>query len=113
MQESENKNGKLIFCDWINDVDYLQRHLLCEATLKVIEKRMAQSDSMIFVMSENSLHSVWCKYELNYFTELGRLIYYISIENIQQNNFTLRKLDDKWFIDSKYKELALIEGKNI
>lgn len=113
LQESENKNGKLVFCDWINDVDYLQRHLLCEATLKVIEKRMEQSDSMIFVMSENSLHSVWCKYELNYFTELGRLIYYISIENIQQNNFTLRKLDDKWFIDSKYKELALIEGKNI
>lgn len=30
----ENGKGKNIFCDWINDVDYLKRHLLCEATLK-------------------------------------------------------------------------------
>lgn len=67
---AENQDGKNIFCDWINDVDYLKRHLLCEATLKVLEKRMEQSNAMIFVVSENSLHSIWCKYELNYFAEL-------------------------------------------
>lgn len=61
---AENQNGKNIFCDWINDVDYLKRHLLCEATLKVLEKRMEQSKAMIFVVSENSRNSVWCKYEL-------------------------------------------------
>ena len=72
---AENQNGKNIFCDWINDVDYLKRHLLCEATLKVLEKRMEQSKAMIFVVSENSRNSVWCKYELNYFTELGKPIY--------------------------------------
>lgn len=34
---NENKKGHNIFCDWINDVDYLKRHLICEATVKVIE----------------------------------------------------------------------------
>ncbi len=36
----QNKNGKNIFCDWINDSDYLKRNLLCKATLNVIELRL-------------------------------------------------------------------------
>ena len=106
---AENQNGKNIFCDWINDVDYLKRHLLCEATLKVLEKRMEQSKAMIFVVSENSRNSVWCKYELNYFTELGKPIYCISKEAIDEKNFHLDKMNDTWFLDSDYKTLALIE----
>ena len=110
---AENQNGKNIFCDWINDVDYLKRHLLCEATLKVLEKRMEQSKAMIFVVSENSRNSVWCKYELNYFTELGKPIYCISKEAIDEGNICLDKMSDPWFLDADYKAMALIEGKNI
>ena len=110
---AENQDGKNIFCDWINDVDYLKRHLLCKATLKVLEKRMEQSKAMIFVVSENSLHSIWCKYELNYFTELGKPIYCISKEAIDRNNFRLNEMNDIWFLDSDYKVLALIEGESI
>lgn len=109
----ENQDGKNVFCDWINDIDYLKRHLLCEATLKVIEKRMQQSKAMIFVISENSLDSVWCKYELNYFTELGKPIYCISKESIGKQNFSLNKMNDLWFLDTNYKTMALIKGKNI
>lgn len=111
--QAENQDGKNIFCDWINDVDYLKRHLLCEATLRVLEKRMEQSKAMIFVVSENSLHSSWCKYELNYFTELGKPIYCVSKEAIDKKNFHLDKMDDTRFLDSDYKALALIEGKSI
>ena len=110
---AENQDGKNVFCDWINDVDYLKRHLLCKATLKVLEKRMEQSKTMIFVVSENSLHSIWCKYELNYFTELGKPIYCISKEAIDEKNFHLDKMNDTWFLDSDYKTLALIEGESI
>lgn len=99
---AENQNGKNIFCDWINDVDYLKRHLLCEATLKVLEKRMEQSKAMIFVVSENSRNSVWCKYELNYFTELGKPIYCISKEAIDEGNICLDKMSDPWFLDAYY-----------
>ena len=87
--------------------------LLCKATLKVLEKRMEQSKAMIFVVSENSLHSIWCKYELNYFTELGKPIYCISKEAIDEKNFHLDKMNDTWFLDSDYKTLALIEGESI
>ena len=110
---AENQDGKNVFCDWINDVDYLKRHLLCKATLKVLEKRMEQSKAMIFVVSENSLHSIWCKYELNYFTELRKPIYCISKEAIDEKNFHLDKMNDTWFLDSDYKTLALIEGESI
>jgi hypothetical protein len=35
-----NTNGKNIYCDWINDNDYLKRKLVGRATLSVIEKRL-------------------------------------------------------------------------
>lgn len=111
--EAENQRGNNVFCDWINDVDYLKRHLICEATLKVIEKRMEQSNAMIFVVSNNSINSIWCRYELNYFTELVKPIYYIAKESIDKQEFLLNVMNDKWFLDSDYKKLALIEGGNI
>lgn len=107
---AENRMQKNIFCDWINDVDYLKRHLLCEATLKVLEERMKQSKALIFVESENSLKSKWCKYELNYFYELQKPIYYIKIDSIKDKSFDLKLMDDKWYLDSNYKKLALLEG---
>lgn len=109
----ENKQGKNVFCDWINDADYLKRHLVCKATLKVLEKRLEQSKAVIFVASSNSLKSIWCKYELNYFSELGRKIYVINAQDIKSGNFDMKLLEDAWFIDSNYKELALLEGEKI
>ena len=108
-----NKRNKNVFCDWINDVDYLKRHLVCNATLKVLEKRMEQSTALIFVESENSLKSIWCKYELNYFSELGKPIYVIRRECIENNSFVINSLNSNWFKDSNYKNLALLEGSNI
>lgn len=34
----ENQQGNNVFCDWISDADYLKRNLMCDATLRVIEK---------------------------------------------------------------------------
>lgn len=100
----ENSNGKNIFCDWINDVDYLKRHLLCEATLKVIEWRLEQSNAIIFVKTEDSMKSVWCNYELNYFSKLGKTIYYIDGNKILEGKFELQEYDQENFIDSQYEE---------
>lgn len=100
----QNEQGKNIFCDWINDSDYLKRNLLCEATLNVIELRLQQSKNLIFIESENSKSSIWCNYELNYYLELNKPIYYITNEDIENNNFNIKPLTVKWFIDKKYKE---------
>ncbi len=84
-----------------------------QSHIKSTRKRMEQSKAMIFVVSENSLHSIWCKYELNYFTELGKPIYCISKEAIDRNHFHIEEMNDTWFLDSDYKALALIEGESI
>lgn len=104
----ENKNGKNIFCDWINDADYLKRKLLCNATLKVIEHRLDQSNELIFVSSENSLLSTWCKYELNYFYNLKRPIYIITAESIINGNFKITPMSNPWFLDENYQELLIL-----
>ncbi|WP_412175034.1 toll/interleukin-1 receptor domain-containing protein [Campylobacter sp. RKI_CA19_01116] len=94
-----NRNNKNVFCDWICDNDYLKRKLLCKETLKVLEKRMEQSKAMIFVESDNSKKSQWCKYELNYFYNLKKPIYVIPKNFIQLGNFGIKAIDDLWFIE--------------
>ena len=109
----ENQHGINVFCDWINDVDYLKRHLLCEATLNVLEKRMEQSKALIFVYSTNSFDSVWCRYELNYYLNLGKPIYIIDKRDIENDKFDIKIFKDRWFVNSNYKKLAMLEGEKI
>jgi hypothetical protein len=109
----ENSNNKNIYCDWINDNDYLKRHLLCDATLSVLESRLEQSDNLIFVESDYSKNSIWCKYELNYFLSLNKPIYTIKKQDIEEGQFLISKMEEEWFIDVNYKKMALIEGENI
>lgn len=103
-----NSEGKNVYCDWISDSDYLKRNLVREATLKVIEKRLEQSKAILFVDSPNSKMSVWCKYELNYFSETDKPIYQISISDIENGNYDITTLIEKWFYDKDYKNTALI-----
>ncbi len=77
-----NKDGKTVYCDWINDTDYLKRELLSEATLNVLKKRLEQSKNLLFVRSRNSLQSVWCSYELNFFHTLDKKVYFIDKDNL-------------------------------
>lgn len=104
----ENSIGKNVFCDWINDSDYLKRNLLCGATLKVIEWRLQQSQAVIFFKTHNSVESVWCKYELNYFAGLNKPIYYLDENKVKNGDFTLLEYDTEEFSDPNYKKLALM-----
>lgn len=69
---------------------------------------MKQSKALIFVKSENSLSSIWCKYELNFFYELQKPIFIIEKDSIINKDFELKTINDYWFIDSDYKESTLI-----
>lgn len=86
----------------------MKRNLLCEATLKVIEWRLQQSQAVIFLKTHNSVDSVWCKYELNYFAELNKPIYYLDENKVRNRDFTLLEYDIEEFIDPNYKTLALM-----
>lgn len=102
-----NHEGKNIYCDWINDTDYLKRSLVGEATLNVILKRISQSKEIIFVISENSLNSSWCKYELNNVIENHKNILFIEKGNIINGDFSLKNYTDDWYLDSNYKDMKL------
>lgn len=104
-----NTQGKNIYCDWINDKDYLKRRLVGDATLNVIKVRMNQSKELIFVESENSLNSEWCKYELNYFKDLDKPLKYISVEKLNSKQYQLKNYCKDWFYDSDYKNISLFE----
>ena len=106
---NENRKNKNVFCDWINDVDYLKRELLCEATLRVIELRLEQSKAVLFVSSENSISSIWCKYELNYFHDLKKPIFIIKKEDIENNHFNIKLMKECWYLDPRYKEKIVIK----
>ncbi len=109
-----NKNGKNIYCDWINDSDYLKRNLVCDATLEVIKKRLVQSKNIILVLSEKSCKSPWVKYELNFSAEQDKPIYSIKTSEIKKGKYEISLLDDYWFIDKDYKNIKLYstEGDN-
>lgn len=102
-----NHQGKVIYCDWINDTDYLKRYLVGEATLNVIKKRIEKADAVLFVESKQSISSLWVKYELNYAYELGKRIYVLPAEEIKKSNFQYSILDSQWFYDEQYKEIRL------
>lgn len=107
--EFENRAQKNVFCDWINDSDYLKRHLICEATLRVIEQRLEQSNALLYVDSENSRDSVWCIYELNYYLQLNKPIYVIKKDDIDNESFVITQLADLWFVNPDYKQLQLFK----
>ena len=77
-----NSNGRNIYCDWINDTNYLKRSLVGEATRSVIELRLKQSENVLLISSEIALKSDWVRYELNFFHSLGKQIYVIDKKEI-------------------------------
>ena len=105
-----NSEGKNVYCDWISDSDYLKLNLVREATLKVIEKRLEQSKAVLFVHSKHSTESIWCKYELNYFSETNKPIYQICVSDLENGNYSINQLTDKWFYDKEYKSLTLLNS---
>jgi hypothetical protein len=103
-----NKQKKDVYCDWMNDTDYLKRNLLSDATKAVIEKRLDQSMNVIFVNSRDSQKSKWVKYELNYFHSLKRSIFEVSLEELRNGNFNYQKLTNMWFLDNEFKKIDLL-----
>jgi len=104
-----NRGKKNVYCDWINDNDYLKCNLVGLATRKVIEKRIEQSEAIILVVSEHSKKSKWVKYELNYAYQLNKPIYAIRKEDISIESYSTDKLNDLWFQDENYKNIKLFE----
>lgn len=91
-----NKERKNVYCDWISDQDYLKRSLLCDATIKVINKRIEQSNCILLVDTPNSRSSIWVAYELKYAKNIGKPIYSVSID-MPLTLSGIKELKDEWY----------------
>lgn len=69
-----NAQGLVVYIDWANDKVMLNRENQNDDTWIVLQKRMDISDSMIFVMTDNSLKSQWAPKEIEYFKKSGKKI---------------------------------------
>ncbi|WP_447650426.1 toll/interleukin-1 receptor domain-containing protein [Pseudomonas abietaniphila] len=60
------KEGKKVYVDWIDDRDMERNHVTTE-TAEVLRQRMRQSESLLYVATENAPKSKWMPWELGYF----------------------------------------------
>jgi len=58
--------GYSVYIDWINDKQ-MDRTKVNNSTAQILKDRMNKSKSLIFVTTENSIHSIWMPWELGYF----------------------------------------------
>lgn len=76
-----NKHSLNVYCDWTSDNDFLKRNLVSEYTKVVLKKRLEQSKNVVFVRTDNSLKSVWVRFELDYSKEIGKNIFCIDFKS--------------------------------
>lgn len=60
------EEGKKVYVDWIDD-QALDRNRVTAATAEVLRQRMRQSESLLYLATENAPKSKWMPWELGYF----------------------------------------------
>lgn len=77
-----NSLGYVAYIDWVNDKYDLKREWCNAATAQVIKERINQSHVFILYLSQQTLSSQWCPWELGYADALGKKVcVYYEIED--------------------------------
>ncbi|MBR3407244.1 MAG: toll/interleukin-1 receptor domain-containing protein [Paludibacteraceae bacterium] len=78
-----NKQGFDCYVDWMYDKEQLPRELSCKETAEVLIERLKQSKALLYVLTEDSLKSLWMPWELGYFSALDRPIYVYKVVELE------------------------------
>lgn len=87
-----NRQGLVVYVDWINDAEMLERSKQNEDTFKVLYERLKQSSSLLFIQTEASVGSPYCMEELQFFKQLGRPMYIIEVDEVENAPDILKEL---------------------
>lgn len=79
-----NKNGQVVYIDWVNDKYDLKREWCNTSTVDIIKERIKQSDVFVLYFSSKTLNSQWCAWELGYADALGKKICTYFSEDINR-----------------------------
>ena len=77
-----NKQGKVCYCDWTSDHDFLKREMAGKYTEEVLKRRIEQSKIVLYAKSQNANQSRWVEFELEFAESLGKEIKEIDIDSI-------------------------------
>lgn len=78
-----NRQGLVVYVDWINDAEMLQREKQNKDTFNVLYERLRQSSALLFIQTKLSIGSKYCMDELIYFKLLNRPMYLYEAEVIE------------------------------
>ena len=82
-KEILNRQGLVVYVDWINDAEMLQREKQNDDTFNVLYERLRQSSALLFIQTKLSVASKYCLDELIYFKQLNRPMYLYEAEPIE------------------------------
>jgi hypothetical protein len=69
-----NTSGYVAYVDWVNDKYDLKRQWCNATTAEIIKERIKQSQFFVVYVTEDTLQSQWCAWELGYADALGKKI---------------------------------------
>lgn len=96
-----NQNGYVVYIDWVNDKFDLKRQWCNATTAEVIKERIKQSRVFILFLSQSTLKSQWCPWELGYADALGKKICVYLYDSDKINVPQFYKIYPKVYIDDK------------
>lgn len=77
-----NSRGFVVYIDWVNDKYDLKREWCNALTAQVIKERIKQSKIFLIYVTQKTLSSKWCPWELGYADALGKGICILLDDNI-------------------------------
>ena len=104
-KEILNRQGLVVYVDWINDAEMLQREKQNDDTFNVLYERLRQSSALLFIQTKLSVTSEYCMDELIYFKKLNRPMYLYEAEmienrpNIFEGMVKVKLKDDKFITE--------------
>jgi len=113
VKEILNKQGLIVYVDWINDAEMMSREKQNNDTFNVLYERLRQSSSLLFIQTKQSVDSEYCSDEIAFFKELNRPMYILEHEPIEEqssfyNDLTLvKQADGRIFVEKDSEEFIL------
>lgn len=89
------KHGKSIYCDWIEDSDFLKRNYISDYTKEVLRIRLQQSKNFIYLSSKKAEASAWVHFERELYQTINPShMFVIYIDDCEQCNYKKLKFDE-------------------
>ena len=105
-----NAKGYTAYCDWTSDNEFLKRSNAGKLTEVVLQKRISQSNMVLFVSTINSTNeqglakTKWLDMELNYASSIGKKLYTFNFTEIKSpfTELKFRFSNENFILDNDF-----------